>query len=117
MDVTRRTNLDQRTTCRGPLSSFCLKEKCRSYEATRAAAQSSATPASDAGQSGLEIEVDVGTCGRWRFVRLRDSYSGWTQFFDVSGKIVGATRWSDTNSFCSGKAFAIDYGVVPENCG
>jgi hypothetical protein len=91
-------------------------ERCRSYDATRAEAEKQASVPATTPPSGLETEVVFGTCGAVRAIQMHDSFSGWTQSFDGSGEIIGATRWSDANSFCSGTSYTIEDGVVPDGC-
>ena len=100
------------SACHEDLAAFCRMEKCTSYALTKSEADRNASHAAQ-DESGLEGRVNSGTCGAFRLVSQHDSFSGWTQYFDAAGKLVGATRWSDTNAFCGHTAFRAEFGEVP----
>ena len=56
----------------------------------------------------------IGTCGEYDWVVVGFGTGGQTEFFDSSGKLVGAEGRSDINEFCGQRSFTIVYGAVPD---
>jgi hypothetical protein len=61
---------------------------------------------------------DAGRCGELHYVR-EDCHVVRIEFFDDSGTLVSARRWSDTTEFSCGHpayrgSLSIEYGPVPD---
>jgi len=56
----------------------------------------------------------AGTCGEYRYVRRRDEFSYVTNYFELSGALVGGEAGTDISNYCSDTSFSISYGLVPD---
>jgi hypothetical protein len=93
--------------CVEPFDGFCNGRECPSWATTAAEARA----AIDCGR--LWWEIALGTCGPYLYVIRADGYGGFEMYFDVSGALVGALSYDDTDRFCRGTSFVGQYGYVP----
>lgn len=71
------------------LATYCGKAPCRSYADSEAAMKQRAT------SGGMCLDAHLSRCGGIRGVEYSDGYSRWEEWFDASGKMIGAKTWED----------------------
>ena len=54
-----------------------------------------------------------GTCGKLRFIESAGTFTGGTEYFDASGRLVAASTHSDARSACHHTSFSAFYGPPP----
>ena len=77
--------------CYQPLSAYCQGTNCRDYARSLAAVRRF-------GASGHCMFASAGKCGALRFTGTADGFVSGTEYFDASGRLVGAHRTTDAFS-------------------
>lgn len=72
-----------------PLAEYCGEKPCRSYTEAVTVMKQRAT------SGGMCLDAHLAACGGIRDVELGDGYSRWEEWFDASGKMIGAKVWAD----------------------
>lgn len=95
--------------CKQSISDYC-HGSCPTYD-ERVAGRSTGRCATCPGEPPPCVwEMDVWACGEFRAVREGDGYGGSVEYYDRSGKLIGASSGSDAyeaNS-CHGYSYGID---------
>ena len=90
-DESARSQDTSREQCYQPLSAYCHGTKCPDYDRSLAAVRRS-------GASGHCWFASAGKCGALRFTSTGSGYGNNTEYFDASGKLVGAHGSTDAYS-------------------
>jgi len=99
---------DGQNSCQSDLSEYCGGQECTTLSQSQQQAREFAA------NNPSFCYAETGICGEYQYVATSGGYGGPTEYFNSDGELIGVRLTSDTNEFCNGDSFSIQYGDVPD---